>query len=428
MSAAGPPLTCWSAPDGTLLKQFLTPAEHEDVPRDYRAWYDQVSYNKHAVYALNAFYLHNLEKVECRVSPPTPPPAQAALTRPQDDPRPDEIQGVMQYRDKAQGAVLPLVISSTDYHGKYRRYQNRYDGIEQAGDNDMGLRVLPVLPVSYSRYRLNERMINNGSLTPLHPMAKPQYDPREDKITPNSYYYEVEHGAVLPMTVRYEEIQDYGKYRIYKHHYDRMERVPYYGLDSKKVSNGLLEYVGTENTDEAVEEYKRRKAEQEAEVPTATRSRIRPNVYYKAPDSELVLPEELDVYEYQGPRYENYKGYYRTGPGSGGALSGSAVYKLDLNRIQDERFTILDDTGSPSREREREHSWAPSWDTGEPMYRSFGPVYSSFGSVESSASAAPWPSITGAVLAAHARAKARRRAAGAAGAAARVPSLARLKL
>jgi len=418
MSAAGPPLTCWSAPDGTLLKQFLTPAEHKDVPPDYRAWYDQVTYtveyNKDAVYVLNAFYLHKLEKVECRVSPPTPPPAQAALeralTRPQDDPRPDEIQGVMQYRDKTQGAVLPQVISSNDWHGKYSRYQTRYVGTDRAVDGDF--------PGKYSSYQLVERMINNGSLTPLHPLAKPQNDPREDKITPNTYYYETEKGAVLPLIVLYEEIQDYGKYKIYKHHYDQMERVPYYGLDSKKMSNGLLEYVGTENTDEAVAEYKRRKAEQQAEVPTYTWSRIRPNVYYKAPDSELVLPEELDVYEYQGPRYENYKGYYRTGPGSGGALSASAVYKLDLNRIRDEGFTILDDTGSPSREREREHSWAPSWDTGEPVYRS----------VESSASAAPWPSMGDAVLAAHARAKARRRAAGAAGAAARVPSLARLKL
>ena len=519
MSAAGPPLTCWRAPGGTLLRQFLTPAEYADVPRDFRAWYDQAPYtdqkgNGQAVYTLNPFYFDKLEKVECRVSPPTPPPVRpppprpppqrppapdppyqpshssdwdggqqwfkdtdsgvmfpyriseseykyeyakytdryddlggyananrppdaewryyllrlgsssgysyeeeprpiynslgasgppGALTRPQEDPRPDELGGVKQYRDSAQGAILPLMISSNDWNGKYSRYQDRYDGMDSAVDETLGIRDLPV---PYSRYLLKERLINSGTLTPLPPMARPQYDPREDKITPNSYYYEVEHGAVLPLTVRYEEIEDWGKYRIYQHHYKPTEREPYYGLDCQKMSNGLLEYIGTENTDEAVEEYKRRKAGQKAEVPTYTSSRIKPNRYFKAPDSQLVLPQWLNAYEYEGVRYKNYQDYYVQVNNGHGSLSCSAVFKLQIQKIQDERWTeIVDATDSPSsrgggdgRERERERTNL-DYDPESPVYR---------------ASAAPWPSVVDAVFAAHAHAEARRRAAGAA--------------
>ena len=162
----------------------------------------------------------------------------------------------------------------------------------------------------------------------------------------------------------------------------------------------LVGVHGTENTDEAVEEYKSRKAELKPEVPTYTTSRIKPNTYFKAPNSPLVLPKTLNAYEYNGVRYKGYQDYVQVKNGHG-THGYSAVFKLKIQRIQDEGWTeIVDATDSPSSRgggdgHERERPYPITSDS--PVYRS---TY-----------AAPWPSVVDAVFAAaHAEARRRRRA------------------
>ena len=80
--------------EGTLLKQFLTPAEYEDVPWRYKGWYDQLPYrdkdgHDQSVYILKHVNSETLERVECRAEAPPPARAAAPAAKPPRPPAPD---------------------------------------------------------------------------------------------------------------------------------------------------------------------------------------------------------------------------------------------------------------------------------------------------------------------------------------------------
>ena len=401
-----------------LLKDQIDEAEYENLGWPYKNWYEGVRYrgafggDDYIVYYLQHKDREDvLEKVRCDIVPPPevvpdPPPVPCPPPLPKTR---AEFQADMWYIDEVSGMVFPFEISGIQAQGAYAPYMNRYTTGRRNWKPELATYNLNFDKTEF-RYKLWPGP-EDGSLGPpapawapepavsLTPLAKPQNDPREDGIKGVAKYQDVKSGAVLPAEINSEDY--HGKYALYQDRYFKMPegdngmgirfwntRDAVYGLDPAMIRDRSLVLV-------ADLEAERNAARAAAEPPTSTRSRLHPTTYYKSPYSKAVLPKLINGFESMGP-YKDYWDYYDK---MNRTLSMEQMrFRIKQERIEREGWTVIDATGSPSsrgggdgRERERERSW-----------HGF------------EASAAPWPSVVDAVFAAHARAEARRRAAGAA--------------
>jgi hypothetical protein len=331
---SGVTLTCWrdaGDPKHTLLKQFLTEQEYESLSHEYQDFYDSVTYtdeNK-TTHLFFVFKHADFERFKKFECRVEAPPQPDPPPPPEPPPPPDPP-----YQPSNPGDWDDTLWYKDTTSGLMFPFKISYDQYNY----------------EYSKHTARYESAGYGGIS----------------VDPIFKWYE------LDLESR-------------KYHYDNVP-APMYG--SLGASESPPPQDGPQNSAEAVEGSEKAASDV---VPTATTSRVKKNVYYKAPKSPLVLPRLLDRFEFSGA-YKAYQGYY-TKTGYGGALGNLERWVLDEQRIKNEGFVVIVDvTSSPSAaDRERDgRSWSGS------------------------AGAAAWSSVVEEVFAARARDDAQRRAAGAA--------------